>query len=92
VIRVTGQRTHLGGGCVQQVIGMRRAVCLAQAVAAMPVNQDDPQRTLLCGCGVEQVKRDQRAAGAPADDRDERPAALGRIQIHRRCHSSASSW
>jgi hypothetical protein len=37
---------------------------LAQSVAAMPVDQDDPQRRMLCGCGAEQVKHDQRAASA----------------------------
>lgn len=61
------------GGCVR----------LAEPVPAEPVNQGDAQRDLACHCGVQQVRRGQRAAGPAADDRDDRPAARCRPRVSR---------
>ena len=43
------------------------------------VDQRDAQAAPSAGREAEQVDNGQRAAGAPADDRDDRPAVAGKI-------------
>jgi hypothetical protein len=82
VARVAGQRAHRVGGGVQQVTGVRRGVRLAEPVSAVAVNQDDVHRPPSDG-EAEQVDSGERAAGAPADDRDDGPAAGSKMgEVH----------
>jgi hydroxyacylglutathione hydrolase len=58
---------------------MRGGVRLTESVAAMPVDQGDPQRhPPACGL-TKQVDGGERAACPTADDRDDVPPANGRI-------------
>ena len=58
---------------------MRGGVRLAEPVAAVPVDQGDPQRQPPGRRLAEQVEGGERAAGPAADDRDHGPPASGRI-------------
>ena len=66
---------------------MRGRVRLAEPVAAVPVDQGHPQRHLLPGGFPEQVDDGERAAGPPADHRDDWAAPRGG-RIAPRLHGS----
>jgi hypothetical protein len=59
--------------------GVRGGVRLAEPVLAVTVNQGDVQRPPPGGGQTEQVDGGERAAGAPADDRDDGPVAVRKI-------------
>ena len=84
---VPGHRAHHVRGRVQQVRRMRGRVRLAEPVAAVPVDQGHPQRHLLPGGLPEQVDDGERAAGPPADHRDDW-SAPGGGRIAPRLHPS----
>lgn len=64
---------------------MSGGVGLAKPVSAMPVDQGNSQRQLPPGYLPEQVDDGERAAGAGADDRDDR--ALASVGMIREVHS-----
>ena len=66
---------------------MSGGVGLAKPVSAMPVDQGNPQRQLPPGYLPEQLDDGERAAGAGADDRDDR--ALASVGMIREVHSSS---
>src|ERR1039457_1365766 len=84
MIRITGLRAYPVGGGMQEVGGMAGGIGLAQPVAAVTVDEGDPELQPLPGGPLEQVRDDQCAAGASADDRDDGPAVRRAIFcIHR---------
>ena len=82
VVQIAGQCAHPPvSGRIRQVSRMRGGVRLAQPVPAVLVDQGNPPAGTASSCCVPQQQSGrQGAAGASADDRDDRPAPVRRLK------------